>query len=884
MRPLRFWLRTERRDRDLDNELRFHIDQHVRDLMAKGVPQERARRQALIELGGVDQIKERVRESRVGGSLDRVRCDARDAWRALRRTPGTALTAVALVALVIGGNTTLFSMIHGILAKPARGVQAGHLVTLQPRTAGRVSFGHSYPDYLDYVAESRTFNHLLACDFASFTVGVPDGTYAFRGTKVTANYFDTLGVKLVRGRSFTDAESRLDASGLVAVVSYRVWQEQFSGIDAIIGRPITIDGHPATVVGVAPAGFQGTTLVELSQIWVPLLAYARIEGTERALDDRGRGSLFAIGQLAPGMSMAEAQAELSSIGGRLTATYPQTNQQRAVRTVPYSMTAGGNSLISERGGMFLAICSVITTLTVLIVCANVANLMLARAAVRQRETALRRSLGASRIAIVRSLLFEGLIVSAIACLSAYVFASWTARAVVRLFPPATGGAAMPLDFSPDWRVASYAMLVALLGTVTFTLPPAFRVWRQDLLPFLRAGEQGVVPGRSTLSTVLVIVQLAFAVLLLTSAGLAYRSIDLISTRNLGFPRENLLLATISTTGAATGTEASLGMIERVRERMSGAHGVRAVSYARFVPTMPGSLWPDQPIRVPGMNVPVRAWLNYVGPDYLQVLALSPAAGREFSGTDSAAQPVAMINRDLADALWPGEPAIGRTLLLGAEQRPLEVVAVAPNALYSGYGTQARPNFILLPERQRRGAVPGLISLYIRHTGSLDAAAAEIRRALRDVDTRIPIVYMRTLDTELDAATWPVRFIYILLTLFAGGSLLIATAGQYAVIAFDVRRRTRDFGVRMALGASSNQIISSVLRQGLVWSVSGLASGFVLSAAIGQALRGVLFGITPTDPGTYIGVLTVLFAASLLACLIPARRAARISPMQALRHD
>jgi predicted permease len=870
-----------RRDRDLDKELRFHVEEHVRDLIAAGLSPEEARRRAQLDMGGINQIKERIRDARRGAWLDRLRGDARDAWRGLRRTPGPTLTAVALVALVIGGNTTLFTMIHGILAKPARGVRADRLVTLEPRTGGQVGFGHSFPDYLELVGQARTLSRLLACDFAPFTISVADGTYAVRGARVTPNYFDTLGVRLIRGRSFTDEESRLDSSGLTAVVSHRVWQEQFHGIEDIVGQPIAIDGHAATVIGVAPEGFQGTTLAELSQVWVPLVAYSRVEGTSRELGERQSATLFAIGRLAPGVSLSEAQAEVSGISARLAAAYPQTNANRTVRLVSYSVTAGGNSIVALRGSMFLAVCAVITVLTVLIVCANVANLMLARAAVRQRETALRRSLGASRLSIVRSLVFEGLAVSAVACAAAYVFAVWTSRAVLRLFPPAANGAALPLDFSPDWRVAAYAALVALLGTVAFTLPPAFRVWRLDLLPFLKAGEQGVVQGRTKLSSALVIVQLAFAVLLLTCAGLAYRSISLISTRDLGFSSDNLMLVTVSTTGASSTGEASAALLERVRERLRTAPRLRAVSYGRYVPTMPGALWPDPTIAVPG-GQPARAWMNAVGPEYLRTLGLSPLAGREFSESERGGEG-AMINRELANTLWPGESAVGRTLLMGPERRPLEVIGVVPDALFSGYGTQMRPSFIFLSARRGRTQA-GPTTFYVRYSGTLESAVAEVRRALRDVDTRIPIVYNRTLHTELDAATWPVRFIYVLLTLFAGVSLMVATIGQYAVITFDVRRRTRDFGVRMALGASRGRIVTSVVRQGLVWSAVGLTVGSGLSLAAGRALRSVLFGITPTDGRTWLSVLTVLLATSLLACYLPARRAAQVDPMTALREE
>ena len=879
------WFRRTTLDRDLEKELQFHLDQHVRDLVATGVSHEDAQRRARIDLGGVDQVTERVRASRSGAWLDRLGCDARDAWRGLKRTPGTALTAVTLIALVIGGNTTIFSMVHGILTKPARGVQANGLVTLEPRTIGNlVQSAHSYPDYLDYVAQSRTLRLVLAAAFERFTVSVPDGTFAVRGSEVTTNYFDTLGVHLVRGRSFTDEENRLDTSGLVAVVSYRLWQEQLHGAETVIGQPVVLNGHPATVIGVAPPQFQGTWLAESSQVWVPLVAYARVQGRERVLNDRASGGVLAVGQLAPGVSLAQAQAEVTTIATRLQAAYPDTNQQKTVRLVPYSVTAGGDSLISQQGSTFLAVFSVITVLTVLIVCANVANLMLARAAVRQRETAVRRALGASRLGIVRALLIEGLVISMVAWLAACLFAVWTARVLVRLFPPGAQGTALPLDFAPDWRVVAYAMGLALVGTVAFTLPPALRAWRQDLLPWLKAGEQGVVQGRSTLSSVLVIVQLAFAVLLLTGAGLAYRSASLISTRALGFTKENLLLTTINTSGAATGSGANLALLETVRDRLHVVPGVRSVSYARSVPSMPGTRWPDQAVQQDETQVPLRALVNVVGPEYLRVLGLSPVAGRDIAANEGAhTQAVAMINQDLADALWPRQSAVGRTLRLGPRGRPVDIVGVTPNALFSGYDSQTRPNFVLLSQ-ENEPAPPGDISFYIRFSGTLEAIAPAIGRALREVDARMPIVYMRTVDTELDTGTWPVHFISTLLALFAVGSLTIAAIGQYAVIAFDMRRRTRDFGVRMALGASSRQILRGVVQEGLRWTAIGLAIGLVLSLGVGRALRSVLFGVTPTDTRTYLGVFGVLFAASLLACYLPARRAARIDPMQALRQE
>jgi predicted permease len=879
MRRISTWFRRRRRDRDLDKELRFHLDQHVQDLTAAGLAPDAARRRARLELGGLDQVKERVREAGSGAWVDRLRFDTRDALRGLRRTPGIAATAVLLIGLVIGGNTTIFSMIYGILTRPARGVQASRLVTIGSSINGRPEPGHSYADYLEYTSRSTTIRSFLGQEFDRFTLTLPTGSYALHGGLVTSNFFTTLGVPLVRGRGFTDDEQRLDSSGLVAVVSYRVWQEQFHGAEDAIGEAVLINGHPATVIGVAAAGFQGAWLTDASHLWVPLIAYRRVAGPERV----GRG-LNVIGQLAPGESLAAARSEFAAISAQMEAADPQANRGRTVTILPYSVTAGGNSIIAQRGSVFLAIFSVITTLTVIIVCANVANLMLARAAVRQRETAVRHSLGATRIGIVRALLIEGLLISLAAWAGACLFAWWTSRLIASLLPAAAQGSALPLDFAPDWRVVGYAMGLALVATIAFTLPPAVRAWRQDVLPWLKAGEQGIIQGRSRLSSTLVIIQLALAVLLLTSAGLAYRSTSIISGRDLGFESRNLALVTVNTSGAAATEELNRALLEQIRERLRSTPGVRAVSYALSVPSMPDRVWRQDPVRASAAADPLSAWVNVVGPDYLPVLGVSALTGTGLSAAErDTTRPVAVINQDLADALWPGQDAVGHRLELRPGHQPVEVVGVAPNALFSGYGNDPRPHFVFLSQLQEP-APPGERTFYVRYADTLDTVAPVIGRALKDVDARIPIVYLRTLDAELHNNTWPVRFISLLLILFAAGSLSIAAIGQYAVVAFDMKRRTRDFGIRIALGASSRQLLGAALRQGLRWTATGLLLGFAFSLLVGRAFRSILFGIRPTDGATYLGVFAVLAMTSLVACYLPARSVSQIDPIKALRQE
>jgi putative ABC transport system permease protein len=880
MRLFPRWFRRNRLDRDLARELDTHLDLHVHHLIAGGVSQSEAWRRARLELGGVDQVTEQVRDARAGAWLDSAMHDARDAFRGLERTPVVTLTAVALIALVIGGNTTIYSMVHAIITKPAPGVRGDRLVTLELRIDGQPAGpAHSFPDYVDYVAQSTTVAPLLASLFHRFTVAVDHVSYAVNGLQISSNYFDTLGVKLARGRPFTEAENSLDASGLVTVVSDRFWQDELQGAENVIGRSVVVNGHSATIVGVAPPGFQGAWLAGRTEVWVPLIAFSRMDRSGPGLLNRGLGPgpILINGRLAPGASLSQARAEFAIISARLQSAYPVTNRRKSVGVVPYSMTAGGDSLISTRAPQFLAVFSLVTALTLMIVCANVANLMLGRAVVRQREMALRQMLGASRGRILRTLITEGLIISIAAWLAACMFALVVSKAVPRLFPPSAQGVALLLDLTPDWQVVAYAMLLAVLGTVAFTVAPAGHAWKQELLPSLKSGELGVVAGRSRVSSVLVIAQLAFAVLLMTSAGLAYRSLSLLGTIDFGFNKDNLVVVTLNTVGSGATKDTNLALLDRLRDRFRGVREVGSVAYT-------GPYWNREAVQANGSQPPIPASTISIGAGYFGALGITLLAGHEFAEHESGRTTnAAIISQSLAESLWPQQSALGRTLRLGPRRAPVEVIGVTPNALFDRRRRETRPDFVFLSLQQDLPP-PGEAVFYVRYAGDLPAVAPAIRRAVLDVDTRVPITYLRTMDTDVNEVTAPVRIITIWLTLFAVGSLMIAAIGQYAAIAFDMRRRTRDFGVRIALGASSRQILGSVIGEGLRWTAAGLTIGFALSIVAGRAGRSLLFGITPTDAPTYLGVFSLLAAASLFACYLPARRAARIDPIHALRHE
>jgi predicted permease len=812
--------------------------------------------------------------------LEQFLQDLRFGCRILTKSPGISLTAVMLIALVIGGNTTVFSIAHGVLTKPAAGVHAGSLATVSwVADNGDVETHNSHLVYRHFLEHSRAFRP-AAFDFARLTLTLADGSYATRAGMVSPNYFDTLGVHLVKGRAFTAEEAARGTSGLVVVIAHHIWQNSFAGADSVIGQTLLLNGAPATIVGVAEPGFRGAVFAELADLWVPLG-----EDTRRLLlPNRSVVDVMMIGQRSGGASIAEATAELATHWAQLQHSHPELNQKLRLRLVAYSGTAGGNSIVATRGNRMLAVFSVVTMLTLVIVCANVTNLLIARAAARQRELAVRQSLGASRGRVVRGLLAEGLVLSVVAWIAACVFAWWVSRAVVPfLVPPGPGPVQMP-DLTPDWTVVGYALGLALLCTIAVTTGPALRTGHQQLLPFLKVGEQGILQGRSRLTHGLVVLQLAFSIVLLTSAGLARRSLSLQDSLDVGFDPQPILLATVNTSAGAATAEANAALVETLRARLAVLPGVEQVSY---VPgrRLPNS-WVDFPVRRESSDEPVLSVNGTVARGYFGVLGVPFVAGGDFTSTGPRSERSAIITRHLAETLWPGESAMGkilRTGRAGGPSAPAEVVGVVENAFFNGRGGEGQPRYIFFSTAERP-APPGEMTFYIRHNGGVERLAPAVARALRDDAGRIPIANLRPLAAEVAAEIAPFWILTTLLGLFASGSLIIAAIGQYAVVAFDSRRRTREFGLRIALGASSHQLIAAVMAESFRLTAIGLLAGFALSVAAGTVLARVLFGITPTDPPTYLGVFALMAAASLLACYLPARRAARTDPLVALRTE
>jgi predicted permease len=805
--------------------------------------------------------------------------DLANATRILTKSPGFSLAVIALIAVGIGGNATIYSLVHAVLSKKAPGITADNLVTFGTTRNGRLGDpgDHSYPEYLAYATRSRIMQSIAAIRFERFSLTLPDGSSVrLRGELLTRNYFQTIGVPIALGREFTADEAR-GAAPLAAIITDQVWQTHFHRAPNVLGQSVLLNGLPATIVGVTPPRFHGTSFVPNQEISVPVIPYMRLRGTEMRLADPAARGVGIIGRLAPGASLEGAQRELDGISTMLQEAFPEAEKSKRAILAPYTATAfGPNS--GPQARMFMAILMAVAILTLLVVCANVANLLLARSVARQREVALRLSLGAPRSRILRTLLAEGLMLSLAATVAAFGFAAWVTRAVVVLLPPMESGARFDVDLSPDWRVGAYAVLLAVMCTVAFSLAPAWRAWRQELLPSLKQGEHGIVSGRSKMASILMVAQLSLCVVLLTGGGLAWRSLSLIDATDLGFSRDHLLLANV---GTADGAD-----LERVRQNISALPGIESASWAIAAP--PGShAWKGIAAQATagGPSMPTDG--THVGPEYLRTLGVPILEGSENWQGESA-----VINRKLAQALWPGQSAMGRTFLLGTNVTPLLVVGVVPDGAftavgddgaYSGLAKADRRPFIFLPDPHIAAAAQDR-TFHIRYRGALAGLAPAVTATIHRTDPRLTIFAVRTIETDWEEFTSPIRILVTLVACFALGGLFVASVGLYAVVAFYTGKRTRELGIRTALGASPAQAARLIVEEALLLTALGLAVGLAICGIAGKAFAHLLYGVTPTDPTTWIAVIALLTAVSLGACWLPARRAARVDPMLALRQD
>jgi len=816
--------------------------------------------------------------------------------RIIRQAPGLSAVAILLIALVIGGNATVYSMVNSILVSPATGVNGDDIIVIRHADLGSTVTDPfiSFPNFEDYAQQATSITDLAGWSTERLTVGTSAGQFALSGGLVTANYFETFDVKVAHGRGLALSDD--DAQdGLAVVISQRVWAERFDRAADVVGRTISIDRVAATIVGVTPPGFAGAALTPGEELWLPIRAYFRLTDGESRLADRSQPTVLVAGRLNGSASLSTARTEMATLSARIRSSYPDAfttySTQGVVpiqnpRTIVSRYSASALLPIADIGPTFLAVFSVVTLLTLVVVCANVANLLLGRTIERQRDLAVRRALGASRTRVVRVLLAEAATLAFAAWIASSVLTWWTSRALLRLIEPRPG---LLADARPDWTLAAYGALLALLATFACSIAPTTRALKVQILPLLKSGEHSVARRPSRLATWLLVVQLAFSVLLATSAGLAYRSMKTLGSASLEFDPSNLLLVTVrlgkgtaDSSNEPVDAATAVVALERVRGALATTAGVEAASYTRRIPG--ATLLSTTPIRRDEQRA-ANAFVRHVGPDYLRSLGLTMIAGRELTVSDRRGdRRVATINQRLALDLFGNEPPLGKTLFIGERNERVEIVGVVPGALFDGPTRDPHPRYIFVAEQQTPTAPSTDPSFIVRHRGGIEAMAPVVSRAIAEIDVSLPIVSLTTMKERLALVTELETSIVRLLACVAALSLVIATLGHYAVATFNVRRRTREYGIRMALGASPTRMKAAALQEALVHTVAGLAVGLALSAAVALGFRSLLFGVAPIDPITYVGVIVLFAILSLAASCQSARRASRISVVDALREE
>jgi predicted permease len=890
---------TRRRTKDIPEEIDTHLAMATRERIERGMAPDEARAAAIREFGNVLLVRQTTREVWAWTWLEQLLQDMRLGARILRQAPALSATTIVLIALVVGGNTTIYSMVNSLLVSPAPGVTAERLVVVKHRQAGVLLTDPfiSFPNYEDYARLATTVSGLTAWSDERVTVRTDAGNYAVWGTLVEPNYFETFGIDIAQGRALRRQDD--DATSVPGVLSHRFWRDRLGAAD-VIGQVILVNRVPVEVVGVAAEGFNGPLQTPGSQdVMLPIRAYYRAIGSPDTLADRSATVVLVAGRLATTASLSQAQAEFTTLLAQLYAAYrdrfttiaPQGGrvalENPGVAVSRYSASA--LLPFADIAPRFLALFSVITLITLVIVSANVANLMLGRAVQRQRDTAVRQSLGAPRMRIVRLLVAEGATLALVAWAAACVCAWWTARVLLRFLEPRPG---LLDEARPDWTFAAYALLLVVVATLTFSIAPSLRAWRLHALPLLKAGEHSVVTGRTRLAGWLVVCQFAFSVVLVTSAGLAYRATSMFGAADVRFAHDDLLLATVraGTVGAFVSVapqerevEQGFVRLERVREHLARLPGIDAVTYVRRIPgDYYNATWP---VWRDSTSLTVQAIVRPVGPEYLRTLGLSPIVGRDVSARDArGGRRTAVINRQLASELFGSSSPLGQTILFGARREAVDVVGVAPDARFDGPIHDPTPAYVLIAEQQLPGPSATDPTYLVRYQGTLEAATSRVTQAIGEADASVAIVAMSTMNTRLEAMGVFETFLTRLIIAFAAVALLIATLGQYAVAAFNSSRRTREFGVRMALGASTTQVRWFVVREAWRLIVPALVMGFGVSAAAASVFRSVLLDVSPFDPLTYVLVTVLLATASLAASYLPAWRAGRTNVVEALRHE
>jgi len=882
------------RNEDLDAEIQSHLDMDARERVARGESPGDAAAAARKEFGNVGIVKEVTRDMWGGGGAEQLWREVRYAVRTLLRSPGFTAIAILTLALGIGANTAIFSVVNGVILRPLPYPDPGQLVliTSQFPTLGFDQFPVDAAEFLEFRERNRSFSNVGAYFATAVNVGGQSSPARVTSALASASLFPTLGVTPEAGRWFTDQETLPNASP-VALLSDELWRSNFGGERSIVGRKVDIDGVQTQVVGIMPKGFdvhdQGV------RVWLPLTL-----DPDSINSYRGGHYLNLVGRLKPGISLATARVQLEPLlqhwreidGG---SSDPTQNRVHTPNTKNHRLRY--DDLLTDivgSAGRALWVLQAAVFLVLLIACANLANLLLMRAETRHKELVLRAALGAGRGRLVRQFLAESLVLSVAGAAVGLLVARWGLHALVL-----SNNAGIPraARVGLDAHVLVYTLVLALGTGVVFGLAPALRLNARSMSLALREAGSRTTSHASAarVRRALVVLEMAMAVTLLVGAGLLLRSFEKLTRVDSGFDRSQLVTFNL-VLPAATYADSTrrVALFEQVDDQLQQVPGVQSATAMSGLP-------PRRPVNAndtrfegyvakPGIPPQNVDYYNYVMRNYFSTMRIPMVEGRSFGPMDGAkSPPVVIVNQTLARLFYPGQSAVGHRIQPGGivdTAQWFTIVGVAKDVKQGGVDAKTGTEIYLLDQQTPayEGFAPRNMNVVVRSTLSRDALASSIRRIVASVDPGLPVVGLRSMDEVFDDALARPRFLAELLVIFAVVALALAAVGTYGVLAYSVAERRREIGIRMALGASEGGVLTLVLRQGMLLAGIGLLVGLGGALAVTRVVSSLLFGVQPTDPATFAAVGLFMLAVALVACVVPARRATRVDPLVALRLD
>jgi predicted permease len=893
---LRSLFRKSRVEQELTEELRFHLERLIEEKVAQGMTPGEARYAALREIGGVEQIKEECRDMRRVNYIESLFQDVRYGLRMLAKNRGFTAVAVLTLALGIGANTAIFSLIDTVMLRMLPVSRPGELRQVRigdPRWPGEPTPTFANPLWEQLRDRQDVFSGVFAWGEDEFDLARGGAVHYAKGVWVSGDFFRALGLRPAAGRLLAASDDRRGCPG-VAVLSYGFWQDHYGGAPSAIGSTLSLNTHPVEVIGVAPSGFYGMDVGSKFDVAVPICAAAIFDGKQSRLDHRSWWWLTVVGRIKPGVSLGQLTARLGVLSPQiftaaLPGNWPPAEQKNFLKKVLVTVPAAtGISFLRRQFDQPLQILMAVVGLVLLIACANIASLMLARAAARHKEIALRQALGASRTRLIRQLLTECILLSSAGAVVGILFARWGTTLLVRYISTAKN--VVFLDLSLDGRVLGFTATVAVLTGILFGVLPAIRSTRVSLTSAMKGSQALEIerPARFRTRQWIVASQVALSLVLLVAAGLLLRSFAKLATLDIGFDRNNVLMVHTDLKTAKVPPDEQLSTDEAIESQLRALPGVVSVGRSVMTP-ISGGEWNNN-IHTEwsraGTGDDTLAWFNYVSPGYFQTLRMPLLAGRGFNDRDTKTAPsVAIVNQTLAHRFFPNLNPVGKTFRIddvgGQPGPPIEVVGIIKDSKYESVREDTLPTAFFPATQVPAHADEETFEL---RTGIRPSAlVSAVQAAVGGVNKQIPLEF-HTLAEQVDDSMVQERLLALLSGFFGALALLLAMVGLYGTLSYLVTQRQTEFGIRMALGAQRGSILLLVMRDVAAVLTVGVVVGVCISLAATRLLQQMLFGLGARDAVTIIGAVGVLSGVALVACYIPARRATQVDPMVALRYE